>query len=152
MKFAQIFGTLALATSSSFAQIFQIAVPVIGQSLAVGQQFTVEVDQPVSQGVFLPVSVVIGLQRCGASPCPTDDNDGILGEVLFAGDYKPVRHENFKPPYQNYTFTLDGAAGFATLHVTQLFLIGAGPSPEVATRNVSLSISESQVSSAKFRV
>ena len=63
------------------------------------------------------VSVVISLQRCGPSPCLTSD-DAILGDILFAG--------NFKPPFQNFTFTLPASdqPGDAVIHVAHFFLVG----------------------------
>jgi hypothetical protein len=77
----------------------------------------------VSSGPFQSVSVVIGLQRCGASPCSPGNGD--LGEILFAGDYVPTRHENTKPPYQNFTFSIgDTASGPAQLNVVRLALTG----------------------------
>ncbi|KAF8508716.1 hypothetical protein BU17DRAFT_70716 [Hysterangium stoloniferum] len=151
MKFSHLFGSLVLVGVAA-AQAFNIAAPVSGQNLKSGKTFTVEVDQPVSAGVFIPVSVVIGLQRCGASPCPADDNNGILGQILFAGDYSPTRHENFKPPYQNYTLTIDDiTSGSAVLHVVQLALIGAGPFPILTSKNVTVSIVGKPTSSAKFK-
>ncbi|KAF8501361.1 hypothetical protein JB92DRAFT_2975709 [Gautieria morchelliformis] len=153
MQRFQLIGALAFATAA-LAQIFDIATPSSGQTLTIGQPFTVEVDQPDSQGPFQSVSVVIGLQGCGSTLCPADDNDEIMGEILFAGAYSPQRHEASKPPYQNFTFTLaDGRQpGDAVIHVTQFFLSGAGPSTELATRNVSVTVGPAQgPSGAKFR-
>jgi len=71
------------------------------------------------------VSAVIGIQRCGTTPCSNTTNDGIFGEILYAGDFTPVRHEPQLPPYQNFTFTLDDTTnGKATIHVADLFLVG----------------------------
>lgn len=69
--------------------------------------------------------MVIGLQRCGSAPCSIGTDDGILGDILLADAFKPQRHEPFKPPYQNYTLTIDDVqSGFGTLHVTHFFLVG----------------------------
>ncbi|KIJ43914.1 hypothetical protein M422DRAFT_30728 [Sphaerobolus stellatus SS14] len=132
---------LLTSVACTFAQIFQIGAPAPGAKLKAGKPFVIQVEQPNSLGPIEPISVAIGLQRCGSSPCSNDSDDGILGQILFAGNFQPQRHEVFLPPYQNYTVTLnDTQSGFGTLHVTGFFLIGAGPSPQIATRNVSVTI------------
>ncbi|KAF8585056.1 hypothetical protein K439DRAFT_1616270 [Ramaria rubella] len=134
----QLMATVALvAATSALAQIQEILTPRQGQQLTVGERFTVQVAQP-------SVSVIIGQQNCGAHSCPTDDDDGILGEILYAGDFKPKRHENFVPPYQNFTFNATGA-GNAVIHVVQTFLDGAGPSANLGTTNVSVTFSAPSV-------
>ncbi|KAF8586923.1 hypothetical protein K439DRAFT_886183 [Ramaria rubella] len=147
----QLIATVAFAATSAFAQVQEILTPSAGQQLTVGEPFTVQVAQPVSQGIFESVSVIIGQQNCGANACPTDDNDGVLGEILFAGDFNPQRHEVFSPPYQNFTFTA-ATAGHAVIHVVQTFLTGAGPSANLGTTNVSLTFAAPAApESAKFR-
>jgi len=52
-----------------------------------------------------------------------------MGEILYSDRFNPQRHENPKPPYQNFTFTIQGtntSVGKAYLHATQTFLIGVG--------------------------
>jgi len=150
MKLLQATATLIFA-ASAMAQSINIATPIPEEALTIGKSFTVEIDQPDSLGPAESVSVVIGLQNCGSTACPSVDGDDILGEILFAGPYNPQRHENFKPPYQNFTFTLDANAqsGNAVIHVAHLFLSGAGPMANLETKNVSVTLA--QASSAKFR-
>lgn len=73
------------------------------------------------------VSIVIGLQNCGSSPCP-GNGDEIIGEILFAGDFKPQREEPTMPAYQNFTFNASAIANplsaHATLHLAHFLLLG----------------------------
>lgn len=116
------------------------------------------------------MSVVIGLENCGTTPCSTVQDDQILGDILFAGDFSPQRHDPSKAPYQNFTFNLPQGSqnGIATLHVVEFFLEGvsyetlvyveltrsvwswqAGPFTQMLAKNVSVTISSK--SGAKFK-
>lgn len=80
-------------------------------------------SEKVAQGVFEPIALILSLERCFTT-CSGSDDD-VLGEILYHGDFTPQRHENFKPPYQNFTFTLDDTNDTpAVLHAVHLFLVG----------------------------
>ena len=76
-------------------------------------------------GSFEPISVAISVQFC-SNGCSVDDNDEIMGEILYSGDYTPQQHESSKPPYQNFTFTFDSStpSGPAVMHAVEFFLEG----------------------------
>ncbi|KIJ43915.1 hypothetical protein M422DRAFT_30729 [Sphaerobolus stellatus SS14] len=152
MKFNTVTASLSFA-SLALAQTFSIVEPSSGGSISPGQAFNVQIEQPAVQGIFQSVSMVIGLQRCGSSECTTTDGT-IMGQILYSNTFSPVRHDNTKPPYQNFTFSIDDTQpnnGF--LHATQTFLTGAGPSVQLATQSIPLKITvpAANVASAKFK-
>lgn len=156
---------------STFAQTVDILSPSPNQ-LIHEDSFTVQIAMPVkyiwptfnkSSNAFsqdsispvLSISVAIGLQNCGSKPCPVVDNDEILGELLFTGDFKPRRVDPAMPPTQNFTFNTSAIAipsSHATIHVAQFLLIGVctpGFRPMIVCFNLIVVLGWSE-SNAKF--
>ncbi|GJJ14726.1 hypothetical protein Clacol_008993 [Clathrus columnatus] len=119
--------------------MLQIVTPIQNQRIS-EELFTIQVALPGTISPSQTVSIAIGLQHCGSKPCPVADDDEILGEILFAGDFKPKRGDPTMPAYQNFTFNASDvtSSGHATIHIAQFFLLGAGPSATLDIRNVSV--------------
>jgi len=150
MLFYQLAAAFALV-SPAMAQNFSIAMPSSGSVLTAGDPFTMQIQQPVAQGVFQSVSIIIGLQRCGTGGCTATDGT-IMGQILYADKFSPQRHEDEKPPYQNFTFNLpDTEPGAGFLHASQMFLVGAGPTPQIATASTSVTINGVTGNNVRFR-
>ena len=72
------------------------------------------------------VAVVIGLQSCPNCPCllPAD----FMGAILYNGPFNPQYHEQYLPPYENFTVTVPSltSTGTAQIGVAHVALIGVG--------------------------
>jgi len=133
----------------SLAQRIAIGAPADGTSVAAGSNFTVEVDRPNSLTGSQEIAVVIGLSSCANRPggnCASLNASDVLGSILHSGPYTPqyqsVSGQGFKPPYQNFSVQVPSTMtkGLASLTVTHLSLVGAGPFPFLETQNITLNV------------
>ncbi|KAJ8453895.1 hypothetical protein ONZ51_g13341 [Trametes cubensis] len=127
---------------AALAQSVTILSPTINTTLSPGDNFVVDVDKPDSLSPSYDVSVAIGLQSCGAAPCAALASAGILGNILYTGDYRPQLRPNSSDVFQNYTVQVPStmATGPALLTVARFYLLGAGASPVIQTVNTTLII------------
>ncbi|TCD68507.1 hypothetical protein EIP91_010563 [Steccherinum ochraceum] len=138
---------LAVFAISATAQSITIAAPTDGSTVTAGQAITVDIARPNTLSPSQEVSVAIGLLNCGKS-CAGIDPSQRFGEILFAGPYAPTQqpsgpdHIDF---YQNFTVTIPQsfAGSQASLNVAHFNLIGAGPFPNLETKNITLNFAAS---------
>lgn len=66
-----------------------------------------------------------------------------MGRILYNGPFNPQYHENYNPPYENFTVQIpsNAASGTALLGVAHVTLVGAGYSPFLETLNRTITIS-----------
>ncbi|KAI0333489.1 hypothetical protein GY45DRAFT_1319440 [Cubamyces sp. BRFM 1775] len=128
--------------AAAFAQSVTILSPTVNTTLSPGDSFVVDVDKPDSLSPSYDVAVAIGLQSCGAAPCAALASAGILGTILFDGEYKPQLRPNSSDVFQNYTVQVPSTmeSGPALLTVARFYLLGAGASPTIQTVNTTLII------------
>ncbi|KAJ5899728.1 hypothetical protein N7495_004472 [Penicillium taxi] len=120
--------------SAALAQTAQIGLPTEGQKVTAGSEIIVQVQRPNSLTSSQEMAVAIGITSCGdACQSPSD----VLGNVLYNGAFKPVYHESYLAPYQNFSVKIPAtfAAGSAQINVAHATLIGAGPEPFLETLN-----------------
>lgn len=70
------------------------------------------------------MAVAIGIASCGTAGCfPATD---FMGTILYNGKFNPVYHENYQPPYQNFSVTIPSgfAQGDAQINVAHATLVG----------------------------
>ncbi|KAI0362389.1 hypothetical protein OH77DRAFT_1416647 [Trametes cingulata] len=128
--------------AAAFAQSVTILSPAPGTILSPGSTFVVDVDKPDTLSPSYDVSVAIGLESCGETPCSQLASAGILGTVIHAGDYTPQLRPNSSHLFQNFTVQVPSAmqTGPAVLTVGHFYLLGAGASPAVETINTTVVI------------
>ncbi|KAI0372902.1 hypothetical protein BV20DRAFT_1050328 [Pilatotrama ljubarskyi] len=126
----------------AFAQSVTILSPAPGTTLSAGESFVVDIDKADSLSPSYDVSVAIGLQSCGETPCSQLASAGILGNVLHAGDFTPQLRPNSSHLFQNYSVQVPSTmqTGPAVLTVGHFYLLGAGASPVVETVNATIVI------------
>ncbi|KAJ7029292.1 hypothetical protein C8F04DRAFT_1288869 [Mycena alexandri] len=138
MKFIlNILGISSLYIATVWAQRSFNGSPAPSATIDFGSQLTVQVVRPNSIEGGIEVGIAIALLGCPTNQeavCPSPT--GQLGEILFTGQFAPTSqamaqiYENFTvavPPAANF----DGATGRAQLAVVRLYLIGAGPAPNL---------------------
>ncbi|KAK1143225.1 hypothetical protein N8T08_006924 [Aspergillus melleus] len=136
-------NTLLFLTSlavGAFAQNARIGLPQAAASIKAGSKLTVQVQRPNSLTGSQEVGVAIGLQSCANSPCHAAKD--VMGQILYNGPYKPVYHEYYLPPYENFTVTVPDSveSGEAVLGVTHVSLVGAGPFPFLEVLNQTIQV------------
>ncbi|KAI5124834.1 hypothetical protein M0805_005464 [Coniferiporia weirii] len=139
MKFT-LFQLALLSASAlpAFAQMVSIAAPAPGSTLAPGSSVVVELDSADGLTGFQQISVALGAQSVSSSTSGSN-----LGDMLYAGNYTPVRHEMNKPAYQNFTVTIPSTlSGNAVLNVAHFYLIGAGLEPVLEMKNTTFVVAE----------
>ncbi|KAI0362378.1 hypothetical protein OH77DRAFT_1491776 [Trametes cingulata] len=133
MKFALVF--LALV-GSALAQSITIFAPSANTTVAAGSSLVVDVEKKPGLSGPTDVSVVIGLQSCGAD-CKATASSGAVGVPLFKGDYSPqiTPGSGSSAGFQNYTVQVPStlAKGPAVLTVAHFFLGGAALVPGTET-------------------
>jgi len=143
MKLASFLTLASLAVSAAFAQNVQIGFPDPNSYVTAGKNITVQVEQPDTIASLQPIVIVISMLLCQSTPCPAPSSE--LGNVLFTGPFNP----QFPPPpttqhipQQNYTVQVPSfpSGSKAQLSVTELILIGAGPSPQLEFAKVPLTV------------
>ena len=141
MKLFTFALVLATAIASSLGQLIELGYPTNGVVLTAGQDFTVQVVQPVrplptrstdyrvlmnlqgSIASVIQIGIALAVDNCnnGVCPQPTDQ----LGEVLYAGQWTPTGHaqEGF---YQNFTVQISEymTKGPAIFTLTHFCLLG----------------------------
>lgn len=72
------------------------------------------------------MAIAVGVEHCGATPCSSDENNQILGQVVLRSLFNPVLNASrpLDPPMQPFTITPTGEAGHATLHASVFLLTG----------------------------
>ncbi|KAL0568168.1 hypothetical protein V5O48_013818 [Marasmius crinis-equi] len=164
MKFLTSTTVLALFATSATAQQAFIGSPLDGVQVSPGQSLTVRVDRPVSrlyndsydtlldgtltflrqnfQSSAQEVAIVLGFKPCGSSGCLTPDNG--IGSALYSGSYNPQYDtpSNSLPPHQNFDVMIPDWAskGPAMLSLVHYSLIGAGLTPWMETKSISLNV------------
>jgi len=131
---------LSLFATAAFAQNAALGAPMFNQTVSPGSDLIVQVQRPNSLTGSEEVAVVIGLQSCPNRPCiPPSD---LLGDILYNGPFKPVYHEVYLPPYQNFTVQIPStfSAGTALIGVAHVTLVGAGLYPYLETLNRTITI------------
>ncbi|KAI9044749.1 uncharacterized protein KD926_011719 [Aspergillus affinis] len=112
----------------ALAQNARIGLPEAATSITAGSKIIVQVQRPNTLTGSQEVGVAIGLQSCANSPCHVPKD--VMGRILYNGPFKPVYHEYYLPPYENFTVTVpDFDNGDAVLGVAHVSLVGAGPFP-----------------------
>ncbi|KAI0672977.1 hypothetical protein C8Q78DRAFT_690734 [Trametes maxima] len=134
-----VLSFLALAAAAS-AQSVTILAPKANTSLSPGSTFVVDVDKPDTLSPSYDVSVAIGLQSCASTSCSTLASSGILGNILFAGDFSPQLQPNSSHVFQNFTVQVPSTfqSGPAVLFLVHFYLLGAGATPAIETLNTSV--------------
>ncbi|KAG9313272.1 hypothetical protein JVU11DRAFT_5576 [Chiua virens] len=132
--------TLFIFAAAAFAQNADIGLPTYNQTVSPGDALTVQVQRPNSLTGSEEVAVVIGLQSCPNRPC-TPPSD-FMGSILYNGPFDPQYHEEYLPPYQNFTVQVPSSftTGAALVGVTHVTLIGAGLYPYLETLNQTITI------------
>ncbi|KAI8989671.1 hypothetical protein BD414DRAFT_536065 [Trametes punicea] len=145
LDFAKALLAILLLAVTALAQRVTLLAPAFNSPLSPGQNFTVDVDKPDSLSPSYDVSVAIGLQSCGTAPCEALASAGILGNILYTGDYTPQLRPNSSDVSQNYTVQVPStmASGPAILTVAHFYLLGAGATPAYDTVNTTVIILES---------
>ncbi|KDQ50551.1 hypothetical protein JAAARDRAFT_42009 [Jaapia argillacea MUCL 33604] len=140
MMFMKSFLVAATLAVAALAQTISIASPADGATVSAGSTITVEVDKPNSLSSSQEVVLLISMLPCEPESCI--DPASALGTVLYSGRYNPQYSSppDQKPPHQ--VFDLEVPAWFrtgkATLSVTHLALIGAGPAPILEYKTVTV--------------
>ncbi|KAF8442064.1 hypothetical protein L210DRAFT_3398358 [Boletus edulis BED1] len=130
---------LSLFATATFAQNAALGLPMFNQTVNPGSDLIVQVQRPNSLTGSEEVAVVIGLQSCSNRPC-TPPSD-FLGNILYNGPFKPQYHEQYLPPYQNFTVQIPStASGTALIGVAHITLVGAGLYPYLETLNQTITI------------
>ncbi|CDO72939.1 hypothetical protein BN946_scf185002.g124 [Trametes cinnabarina] len=137
----RVFAILSL-TAVTLAQRVKIVSPTVNTTLSPGDSFVVDIDKADSLSPSYDVSVAIGLESCGTTPCATLASAQILGDVLFSGDFSPQLRPNGSDVFQNYTVQVPPsmASGPAVLSVAHFYLLGAGATPSVDMFNTTVII------------
>lgn len=140
MKFVAFIAAIASAVAPVLGQTIELGSPQNGDVLQTGQNFTVQVIQPVSRprqlhmhaptassqesmaSVF-QVGISLSIANCNNGVCPQPTQQ--LGDVLYAGPWTPTAHSpgGF---YQNFTFpiTSEFIKGPAVFTLSHFCLIG----------------------------
>ncbi|KDQ51242.1 hypothetical protein JAAARDRAFT_140580 [Jaapia argillacea MUCL 33604] len=138
----KFFLTIATIIMTAFAQTISIGAPADGLTVSSGSNITIEVDRPNSISGSKEVAIVIALRSCNTGGCI--DPASALGIVLYTGPYNPQYSSppDQKPPHQNFSVQVPTSftPGKATLSVTHLALIGAGPTPMLEFLNVTVNV------------
>ncbi|KAJ6551790.1 hypothetical protein B0H19DRAFT_1073424 [Mycena capillaripes] len=144
MKFFSSFSISLILAGSAFAQGIGIGAPLIGTTIKVGSNITVQVNgEPVKQGT-IEAAVVIGLLSC-SSPCPSPKEQ--IGQILYNGPYFPTIHfigpgPAGHPSFENLTVAIPAStpAGPAQLSVTQANILNDGSHFVLTTSEVMISV------------
>ncbi|KAI0780687.1 hypothetical protein BD413DRAFT_600239 [Trametes elegans] len=128
--------------AAALAQSVTILSPTTNTTLARGSTFVVDVDKPDTLSPSTDVSVVIGLVSCASASCSDMAAGGILGNILYKGDYTPQPRPNSSHLFQNYSIVVPDSlqTGPAVLNVAHFYLLGAGPGPTLETVNTTVVI------------
>lgn len=140
MKFVSFVVALASAVAPVFGQTIELGSPKNGDVLKTGQNFTVQVIQPVSRprklhmhapttlsqesmASVIQVGIALSIANCNNGVCPQPTQQ--LGDVLYAGPWTPTAHAQ-GGFYQNFTFpiTSDFVKGPAVFTLSHFCLIG----------------------------
>ncbi|KAI0636731.1 hypothetical protein C8Q77DRAFT_1215680 [Trametes polyzona] len=134
-------AVIALA-ASALGQSIAILSPPAGATLSPGSTFIVDVDKADSLSPSQDVSVAIGLESCTQASCDTLASSGILGNIVFTGDYSPQLRPNSTHVFQNYSVQVPSTlqAGPAVLSIAHFYLLGVGASPAVEMVNTTVTI------------
>ncbi|TFK49566.1 hypothetical protein OE88DRAFT_1662087 [Heliocybe sulcata] len=143
MMFKSVF-VLACLAASAMAQSIDIGAPANGSLVSSGTNIVVEVDRPDTLTGSQEVAIVIAIRSCFGGVCanPAD----VLGSILYTGSFNPAFTSEpgtgSKPPHQNISVAIPSTlqSGPATLSVTHLSLVGAGPFPLFEIKNVTLNV------------
>ncbi|KAH9851652.1 hypothetical protein C2E23DRAFT_732712 [Lenzites betulinus] len=123
MKYAIVLA--ALSTLAAAQSVF-ISAPQAQSTLTPGKTFVVDITRVPNFIVSTDVSVAIGIQAAGTTP--VDANN--IGNVLFAGPYRPQGEPGVAGLTQNYTVVVPAnmPPGNATVFVAHFFLLGSSVS------------------------
>ncbi|KZT02184.1 uncharacterized protein LAESUDRAFT_763122 [Laetiporus sulphureus 93-53] len=136
-----VLGCLAL---SAFAQNIAISAPAAGDTVSAGSNITVRVDKPATLTGSTDVAIAICLKSCAGytGGCASFDTTEVLGDILYTGPYDPIYGSGDWYPFQNFTVQVPAGmeSGEASLSVTHLVLVGAGPMPIMQVANETIII------------
>ncbi|KAI0355468.1 hypothetical protein OH77DRAFT_1436969 [Trametes cingulata] len=124
-------AAIAVLSSAAlaFAQSITVPLPPPRSTLTPGSAFVVEVNRDVDSAVpSRDVSVAIGLESCGQAQCGALASEGMLGTVLYAGDYAPQPQPgNSSQLSEQFNASVPAGmqAGDALLNVAHFYLDGA---------------------------
>ncbi|KAL4865166.1 hypothetical protein BDV12DRAFT_175125 [Aspergillus spectabilis] len=133
------FAILASLAATALAQNAFVNLPE-GKELQAGDEVTVQVTRPNSLTGSTEFGIAIGLQTCGEGRCI--DSNSVLGLPLYTGPFSPIYHENYNPPYENFTVTIPETAtkGPAVVAVAHAALVGAANWPFFEVVNTTATI------------
>ncbi|KKK11913.1 hypothetical protein P175DRAFT_0504944 [Aspergillus ochraceoroseus IBT 24754] len=133
------FAVLASLVANAIAQNAVLSLPN-GASLEAGSEVIVQVQRPNSLTGSTEMGVAIGVQSCPESTCHPAES--FLGTILYNGPFKPVYHETYNPPYENFSVTVPEGTpkGRALVGVAHATLVGAGPWPWLEVLNQTVTI------------
>ncbi|KAJ5737259.1 uncharacterized protein N7483_002384 [Penicillium malachiteum] len=123
------------------AQNAAIRLPVERQTVVARSDLIVQILRPNSLTNSKEMAVAIGFSFCANGSCsPASEN---MGTVVYNGDFNPVSHEDFLPPYQNFTISVPPGckSGKGQINVAHATLVGAELYPYIESLNQSIFIS-----------
>ncbi|KAI9574264.1 hypothetical protein HD554DRAFT_2045851 [Boletus coccyginus] len=138
MKLLPVISVFA-AVASALGQTIAIGFPTNGTVLQLGKNFTAQIVRPTALMGCTEVGIALAIANCNGKVCPQPAVQ--LGSVLYAGSFAPTTptqggfYQNFS--VQVPAFMTSGASIFTLTH---LCLLGAGPSPLLEFRNVSVTL------------
>jgi hypothetical protein len=143
-----ILASLFAFTAAQAQVPFSIGAPKAGTALVPGQNFVVQIIEPINtsaEAIEVEVSIVIGIVPCGTSGCPQPSVD--LGEILFIGNYSSQgRNDSGLYTFENFTFVVPSdISGAASIQVQHNFLfdlpfLPQGPDSEPEVEYASLAV------------
>ncbi|KAJ6003871.1 hypothetical protein N7540_013153 [Penicillium herquei] len=126
-------SALTVFVGTALAQNAAIGLPVQRQTVVAGSDLIVQVLRP-------EMAIAIGLSFCTNGSCSPANED--MGMIMYNGNFKPVSHEKFLPPYQNFTVLVpsNSKSGKAQVNVAHAALVGADLYPYIEGLNQSIII------------
>ncbi|KAJ6016535.1 hypothetical protein N7540_011126 [Penicillium herquei] len=92
---------LTVFISAALAQNAVINIPERQQTVTAGSDLIVQVLRPNLLTNSQEMALAIGFSFCANGGCSPASED--MGTVVYSGNFNPVSHEEFLPPYQNFT-------------------------------------------------
>ncbi|KZO91946.1 hypothetical protein CALVIDRAFT_541430 [Calocera viscosa TUFC12733] len=144
--FISLLTALALSLSAT-AQSIQFLQPADGVTLTPGQNFSIQIGQPMELSGFANAAVTFGYLACQtgsdvASQCPNVAAvpDQGVGEVLETFVFQPQLSQiPWIPPNQNFTIEFPSyATGKGVLSATLFYFGSAGLAPMFTVANITV--------------
>jgi len=139
---ATLFACCFVIIPSVLGQSAVILTPQEGATAAVGQPLAVQVAVPNQLTGVEQFSVIISLLGCAGETCTIPASESLRNVLVADKNFSPEYHVTSQPPYTGYSVIIpEGTpSGPNTIVVTHFYLLGAGYTPILEFKNVTINV------------